>query len=555
MPGRCYTILSPVFQWKQSRETFELLVTYCHHQLSSIPLTFVLGFYVSLIVSRWWRQYTLLPWPDSMAILVVTFLTGKEERQRLMRRNIIRYILLSYCMATRAVSFRVKKRFPDLQHLVDAGLMREDEYKVLVNLDGKVHANKWFLPLVWASDICARALSEGSIRPQTVRALIAEICNIREKLTGIMNHDWVCVPLVYTQVVTLAVYSYFVAAIIGGQWINPTSPEAYEAAYGLAVGEDGKGGARLDLFYPFFLTIQFAFFFGWLKVAETLINPFGEDDDDFELNRLIDRHCQVGYLIVEHDETPELLQDKYWDMCIPQDIPYTVAAEKYKAEEFVGSAEATLQIKESEKVYGDVYASYNQGKGPASRALQREKSDVSDVYDIEYGDYEDIGTPIPQKVNWLSRQMKQINHSIRSNKSISSSSTYIYGGAGLIKKPIHKSQLSLYEKLSRRLSIFDEKHIGSRADMKARKSNRQRSVSDTKSVRSEDFGFENKSFEKEETELEEKEKIDDDFNLILDKKLLETITENQNSPYSTQASHNPSRRMSAQSIFTELPRR
>ena len=65
-----------------------------------------------------------------MAILVISFLKGNEERQRLMRRNIIRYVLLSYCMATRAVSFRVKKRFPDLQHLVDAGLMREDEYKV-----------------------------------------------------------------------------------------------------------------------------------------------------------------------------------------------------------------------------------------------------------------------------------------------------------------------------------------------------------------------------------------------------------------------------------------
>ena len=114
---------------------FESLVTYCNQQLTSIPLTFVLGFYVTLIVGRWWTQYNLLPWPDTMAILVISFLTGKEERQRLMRRNIIRYVLLSYCMATRAVSFRVKKRFPDLTHLVDAGLMREDEYKVLVTLD------------------------------------------------------------------------------------------------------------------------------------------------------------------------------------------------------------------------------------------------------------------------------------------------------------------------------------------------------------------------------------------------------------------------------------
>ena len=63
---------------------------------------------------------------------------------------------------------------------------------------------------------------------------------------------------------------------------------------------------------------------------------------------------KVGYLIVDHDESPELLQDLYWDMTIPQDIPYTLAAEKYKGGEFVGSAEATLQVKESEKVYATV---------------------------------------------------------------------------------------------------------------------------------------------------------------------------------------------------------
>ena len=89
-------------------------------------------------------------------------------------------------------------------------------------------------------------------------------------------------------------------------------------------------------------------------MAETLINPFGEDEDDFELNRLIDRHIQVGFLMTDpRVEKPELLRDKFWDEILPPELPYTLGSRDDKKSEFPGSAEMFLEVKDEEKLYGD----------------------------------------------------------------------------------------------------------------------------------------------------------------------------------------------------------
>ena len=41
---------------------------------------FVLGFYVTIVVTRWWDQFNLLPWPDSFAIMCVGMFKASRER-------------------------------------------------------------------------------------------------------------------------------------------------------------------------------------------------------------------------------------------------------------------------------------------------------------------------------------------------------------------------------------------------------------------------------------------------------------------------------------------
>jgi len=284
---------------------FEHFVRYCNTQNAGLPLTFLLGFYVSLVVSRWWSQYCSLPWPDTIATFLraVKVKEGREEEGRITRRTIMRYCLLSYLLCVRRLSIKLRKKFPTMKEVIQTGLVTEEEAERIGEEDSvRQHGgSNWWMPLLWSTEI---AENDDDISGAGVYGWIqGNIADYRAKLTSVLNYGHVPIPLVYSQVVHLAVYFYFGVTLISEQWIIKRK----------------EGDEVMYLYYPIFMTMKFLFYFGWLRVAETLYNPFGEDDDDFALEELMDRHIKVALKIVDKNISPPNCQkDAFWDMENPK---------------------------------------------------------------------------------------------------------------------------------------------------------------------------------------------------------------------------------------------
>jgi len=299
---------------------FEKVVSWFKNS-RQMPLTFLLGFYVSLVVKRWWEQYVKLPWPDEVATLLKAGITkdmeeDEEGENQRIRRTVIRYLMLSYVLCLRRISSRVRREYSSMDCLVSSGLLRKDEREKIGEEDqreiGQHGRSNWWMPIKWSISIVRKAMNEDRMaNAPSYSNLVKAIAAFRKGLTEVVTYGHVTVPLVYTQVVHLAVYFYFAVSLVGRQWVQVTKQERKEGFEGVFFSDDPY---ELDLYFPIFLTFEFLFYVGWLKVASALYNPFGDDDDDFAVMDLMNRHIKVCVKIVDDDkdDIPEVMDDEFW---------------------------------------------------------------------------------------------------------------------------------------------------------------------------------------------------------------------------------------------------
>ncbi|CAH8591501.1 unnamed protein product [Schistosoma turkestanicum] len=334
----CYAVVAIAYHSIPDKPEFRsarlLFVQICYisgRLTNAVPLSFVLAFYVNLVVARWLQQFFCLPTPDAICLLLSTYLSENpsvkdhkklangEERALVFRRTITRYVNLASALCFYSISMSMKQRFPTLDSLVLCGLMTEQELEIYSNLEEST--SNFFVPLVWAISLITKAREENMIREERhVDALISQVVEFWEKLYKLCMYDWVNIPLVYNQVVALAVYIYFAMTIFGHQFIDAPlilSPLSTNSSNFTSTNSNNDSNSILNNSVndtniihgisfpkvvpniPVFTILSFIFYNGWLKVAESLVSPFGLDDDDFEVVPLLERNLNTSLYFVD----------------------------------------------------------------------------------------------------------------------------------------------------------------------------------------------------------------------------------------------------------------
>uniref|UniRef100_A0AAF5RV83 Bestrophin homolog n=1 Tax=Wuchereria bancrofti TaxID=6293 RepID=A0AAF5RV83_WUCBA len=287
LPENTRKTVAEITQWFKSQETFKM-----------IPMEFMLGFLVQAIITRWQKMIHDIGFIDSLSLTVASYIHGNTDYSRMIRRNIVRYVCLAQVLASRDFSIAVRKRFPTIDSIKE----KFDQ------IDCNFGSRNW-LPVQWALSIVHTSRREQLIDSDFYcERICEEIRCFRNSLANLCKFDWVPLPLAYPQLVYLAVHVHFFIILISKQ-------EIILPVVQNNMTESPSAATTLHRWIPLTPAIQFFFYMAWTKVAMVLINPFGEDDDDFETNALIDRNFKVGIRIADgtSDDVPRQLKDSFWN--------------------------------------------------------------------------------------------------------------------------------------------------------------------------------------------------------------------------------------------------
>ncbi|CAJ0928937.1 unnamed protein product, partial [Mesorhabditis belari] len=312
---------------------FKRFADYVTRNDLKVAMAFILAFSSAYCFNRWIDMYGLLHWPDDVAhsfnATVNDSALPPAEMLKL-RSCVARYLIFGYILLLRDVSVKIRKRFPTLEHLTHYGGIITGEEKELLDIGriGPENPHYW-IPFEWIVTVVKKYYipeqKEGFItgkarkikKKQSIMSekhyteFVTTLFKLRGHLGDILSFDWVPMPLALTQVMTLVI-------------ITCAITQMFQAVHnGFQLGNFFEFSSFVGLFYT---TFQMMIYVGWVKSFQVIENPFGEDDDDFEVNQLIDRHWQsLIRLLLDPLSAPPEIPKKL----LSTTVPHTIASRAF----------------------------------------------------------------------------------------------------------------------------------------------------------------------------------------------------------------------------------
>jgi len=283
---------------KCNRMWHDFVASMVEQESSAIKyLTFILGFYVSQMIKRWWDQVKSLPDIDSVTNCLAGYVQleyGDEQMTQdnalRLRKKVVRYCLLAWTMSLASISPPLKEKFSTGHKYIEKGLLRKGELKALQGEKGPEQwMTQWWIPISWAiSLVNSNHPASQGCKLKEQKDIISNLNKFHTKLHVVALYQNNPLPLIYGQALFLAIHSWFILSIFSSQSLDIENSLWF-----------------IFFAFPTFQIVKIILIYGWLTTANIVRNPFGLDQNyDINLEELLDRNIWKASLSIRNLDRP-----------------------------------------------------------------------------------------------------------------------------------------------------------------------------------------------------------------------------------------------------------
>jgi hypothetical protein len=200
---------------------FDAVASYLARYTSSLPVVLLLGFFTSTALNRWFNIMSSMPGTNRAITLFVVSLKDDTADGRARVDLYIRYVLLLWLLTFRIVCQPLRKRYPNLMAIQNAGFLSENERILLEMHKKQPGGTSKTCPLVvydWLNALLRDTCQKGYfLVTNDFGRNIDAIQALKKGGGSIIKFATKNIPVALIQAVTIAIYCYGLVSILSHQ--------------------------------------------------------------------------------------------------------------------------------------------------------------------------------------------------------------------------------------------------------------------------------------------------------------------------------------------------